>query len=1159
MVVVMARNEAYRKAEQKIEEARRSGAKELDLRGGYYNKAPKLTELPESLGQLTQLQSLNLGSNQLTALPDWLGQLTQLQLLNLSGNQLTTLPASLGQLTRLLSLDLSRNQLTALPEWLGQLMQLQSLNLSGNQLTALPEWLGQLTQLQSLNLSGNQLTTLPASLGQLTRLLSLDLSRDQLTALPEWLGRFTQVQSLDLGGNQLTALPDWLGQLTQLQSLDLSHSRLTTLPEWLGRFSNLKSLEIRGCSLVTIPEFIRKLTELETLQLTHNKLSMIPGWIGELVALQRLGLNNNPLKSLSDSLGALKRLEWLWVHETQLHALPESLGQATALLSINASSCQLNSLPSSLAGLDNLSSLWLDDNPLNPELAAAYKQGIDAVKRYLREMAKGARKRYEAKLLILGDGNEGKTCVSRALRGLPFRTQKTTHGVDVEQWKFAHPDDTADREKDITLNIWDFEGQEISHQTHQFFLTSQSLYLLVFKCRDQFLLDRAEYWLDTIRARAPKAKVAIVISQCEGRSPLVPLDRIEAQYGDLLAKEWFFPVGCKDGSNIPKLKTFLQRWAAGLEFMGSPWPVSYNKAETEIKVKARRGMAQITRVKLHAAFAKAGVSKDGREDAAAAMSRLGVITQFPDCPDLRDFIVLRPQWLTKAISKVMEDGKLSADKGEMTLQRMEAMWKKDYAGMFPTFHDCMKEFELCYDLEDDARSCLVPLRFGYLRPAIPWSNSPGMKERRVEYKLNVRPPMGIMSRFIVKTHHMIVKTPGQPKGVYWHNGVFLRSGEGPLCSEALCEFVPEERKLRIEVRAAYPQNMCEQIHAYVKAVFSFFSGLEAERSYGCIKVDSTTGAEERCSGLHTEKRIYTAISKRRPTFDCEFEEHEVDPRMLVWGFSSFSEFVMAKVVSVTQLRQELDKEPEWAAPFLRGVGALLDWVNVNGGKMDQLLQAQSALTAEFKQEAELKLHEYLALTSQMLDDRDYTAAPGLISISTKDRSKWNPAGYFKKTYVLTPYCECKGNIHPCEDGHVEFTKDRDWWEKTAPWIARGTKLLSAGLQLAFAGMPLALGNEVFDVIKDDVKFMDELTKHMELKEGDKEDLSGAEKVVQGDVGKDLRGGDRESRLTRAALARLLEETAPINYRARQWGSLRRVKMSDDSYRWLCEDCAKRSH
>ncbi len=276
--------------------------------------------------------------------------------------------------------------------------------------------------------------------------------------------------------------------------------------------------------------------------------------------------------------------------------------------------------------------------------------------------------------------------------------------------------------------------------------------------------------------------------------------------------------------------------------------------------------------------------------------------------------------------------------------------------------------------------------------------------------------------------------------------------------------------------------------------------------------------------------------------------------------SSFGDFVAAKLTA-TQIaaivRQEADKRPKWAEPFLRSLQGLFDWVGDNSTKLDQLLRGQEAISAEFKQEAELKLHEYLHCMSAMLDDRDHTSAPGLISIMTKNRSLWNPQGYFRQTYILTPYCECEGNIHACEDGSQEFTKDKAWWAASAPWMARGTKLLVAGLQLAFVGMPLALGAEVAKSVEDEVKLMEKLTKHLELEMPEEAD-KGFDTVLKGDVGKDLRGRDRETALTRAALAKLLEEIAPVKYLAKVWGSLRRVRMSDNTYRWLCENCVQRS-
>ena len=123
-----------------------------------------LSSLPSQIGDLVNLQTLDLANNQLNTLPPEIGNLTALTFLNLDYNQLTTLPPEIGNLTALTQLDLGNNQLTTLPPEIGNLTALPQLDLSDNQLTTLPPEIGNLTALKRLNLYNNRLTTLPHSL-----------------------------------------------------------------------------------------------------------------------------------------------------------------------------------------------------------------------------------------------------------------------------------------------------------------------------------------------------------------------------------------------------------------------------------------------------------------------------------------------------------------------------------------------------------------------------------------------------------------------------------------------------------------------------------------------------------------------------------------------------------------------------------------------------------------------------------------------------------------------------------------------------------------------------------------------------------------------------------------------------------------------------------
>lgn len=96
-------------AEARIQKARKKRMNHLNL------SKLGLTELPESITQLSELTILYLHDNQLTTLPEFISKLSQLVVLYLEDNQLTTLPKALRKLTRLSALYLHGNEALGLP------------------------------------------------------------------------------------------------------------------------------------------------------------------------------------------------------------------------------------------------------------------------------------------------------------------------------------------------------------------------------------------------------------------------------------------------------------------------------------------------------------------------------------------------------------------------------------------------------------------------------------------------------------------------------------------------------------------------------------------------------------------------------------------------------------------------------------------------------------------------------------------------------------------------------------------------------------------------------------------------------------------------------------------------------------------------------------
>jgi hypothetical protein len=361
--------------------------------------------------------------------------------------------------------------------------------------------------------------------------------------------------------------------------------------------------------------------------------------------------------------------------------------------------------------------------------------------------------------------------------------------------------------------------------------------------------------------------------------------------------------------------------------------------------------------------------------------------------------------------------------------------------------------------------------------------------------------------------------------------------------------------MSIRVRAAFPQNMVELLNGVAQSVFSFFEGLRPERYYGCVRVED--GNEYQCDGLHTEKRISYALTQRSK-LDCEYGYHKIDPLYLVTGITSFGEWEGLEGRLRIMMRREMDREPTWAEKFGKNINSIIVRINTIAVQTVDIKEQGKKISADVQQMIELAQRDYWDMLDSMLDNRDFNAAPAVVSIVPEDGSKFDPRNWFNKEYELVPYCEYDKGVHPV-DFKVPFKMSRKWWEKTAPKLAMGVKVLAAGIQIACAGLPLAVNPKLLEAMKNEVEFMKELAGHLELEGGAESDISAeAGELAEGMEGKgkirDLRqlSGEDEKRIVRMQLAKLLEEIAPKNYEARQWRPLKRIRMPDNTYRWLCQ-------
>jgi len=363
----------------------------------------------------------------------------------------------------------------------------------------------------------------------------------------------------------------------------------------------------------------------------------------------------------------------------------------------------------------------------------------------------------EGKLILVGRGGVGKTSLVRRLVSDSFNLDESkTEGIKITSWMLPT------RSDEVRLNIWDFGGQEIMHATHRFFLTEQSLYLLVLNGREGHEDADAEYWLKHIQSFGGASPVIVIQNKIEQHPFDLNYRGLQGRYPQIRG---FVKTDCEDATGVADLMEKIQRAIEEIPEIRMKFPADWFAVKERLEAKDADFMGYDAFREL---CSEEGISEEGdRNTLSFVLHCLGIALNYRSDSRLRETSVLKPEWVTEGIYKILNARKLAHRQGELHLDDLAELLPVD---RYPTdkhlfLIELMRKFSLCFAFPESQERYLVPDLLGKEEPEEAAEFTPN-DCLNFEYHYEVLPE-GLIPRFVVRSHTL---SRGQER---WRSGVIL--------------------------------------------------------------------------------------------------------------------------------------------------------------------------------------------------------------------------------------------------------------------------------------------------------------------------------------------------------------------------------------------------
>ena len=443
------------------------------------------------------------------------------------------------------------------------------------------------------------------------------------------------------------------------------------------------------------------------------------------------------------------------------------------------------------------------------------KQGKEAIENYFADLKDEEVELHEAKMLLIGDGNVGKTCIVNRLLFDKYEETDSTDGIDIHTWNIETP-----KTSDFKINIWDFGGQEIYHNTHQFFLTKRSLYIFVWEARKDAVYRMAfGFWLNTVKQLCGDSPIIIVQNKVDVRK--MELNEVDAKraFPGIVA---FHKVSAKTGQGFAELRELIKTEIAKLPHVGNKLPRKWLKIREHLQSLPALPQPQNTiDIQRYREICNEFEITPNR---ALLLSKyyhdLGVFLHFEDNAILNQIVFLKPEWATEAVYKVIDNETVQENLGKIEFNEFSRIWHDYPENQYVQLTELMQRFELCFQ---------IPNTTTYIIPELIRANPPeiinswdkvGSMRFQFQYKYM---PAGVITRLIVLAHHLI------DSDLYWKDGCILKYNG----SRALLMAEHYDSRINVWITGNSKENILSIIRSIIDYIHQNLKPAKADELIPC--------------------------------------------------------------------------------------------------------------------------------------------------------------------------------------------------------------------------------------------------------------------------------------------------------------------------------------